>query len=48
MLSSLLNRGAVSLTILSLFTSTVVGEVFEKLREVPEGKSAFDHDQETR
>jgi len=40
MLSFLLGRGAVSLTVISLLTSSVAGEVFEKLRAVPEGESA--------
>lgn len=43
MLSSLLSRGALSLAVVSLFSSSVVGEVFEKLHEVPEGKFNLPH-----
>ena len=34
---TLLGRGALSLAVLSLLTSSVAGEVLEKLRAVPEG-----------
>lgn len=36
---SFLNRGAVSLAVLSLFASSVAGKVLEKLDDVPDGKS---------
>lgn len=38
---TLLGRGALSLAVLSFFTSSVAGEVFEKLRAVPEGAFHF-------
>ncbi|KAJ5886113.1 Peptidase S8/S53 subtilisin/kexin/sedolisin [Penicillium subrubescens] len=37
MLASLLNRGALSLAVVSLLTSTAAAEVFDKLAAVPEG-----------
>ncbi|GAB1214565.1 Tripeptidyl-peptidase sed2 [Aspergillus terreus] len=37
MLPSLVNNGALSLAVLSLLTSSVAGEVFEKLSAVPKG-----------
>ncbi|KAF9886347.1 hypothetical protein FE257_011492 [Aspergillus nanangensis] len=37
MLSSFLSRGGLSLTVVSLLTSCVAGEVFEKLSAVPQG-----------
>jgi tripeptidyl-peptidase-1 len=38
MLASLLNRGALSLAVVSLLASTAAAEVFDKLAAVPEGK----------
>jgi tripeptidyl-peptidase-1 len=37
MLASLLNRGALSLAVVSLLASTAAAEVFDKLVAVPEG-----------
>lgn len=42
MLPSLVNNGALSLAVLSLLTSSVAGEVFEKLSAVPKGEQHRD------
>lgn len=38
---SFVRRGALSLALVSLLTSSVAAEVFEKLRVVPEGTGDF-------
>lgn len=37
MIASLLNRGALSLAVVSLLASSAAAEVFEKLAAIPEG-----------